>query len=179
MKAMTAVAVLAVACAGCSTLKREPINTFDGSTRRTVGSVTTWSPDKAAAVVVNDKMCMQLPTRLVSLGTENTAAGVAKLGDAFTAQGVKGTEMGGVMNSYFSSTASSAIVPTERTTFLSFGLFYLCQMAMNDSIKEPQVEQMIRFLVTESAKIGVNAEAAAPKQPPPQDPPVAPRAEPQ
>lgn len=154
MKAITALAVVVVACVGCSTLKQEPIQISDGVTTKTVGSVTTWSPDKAAAVVVNQKVCMQLPTRIVSLGGGGVGAASADANGVPSLAGGGSVKAAAAAAGDWKSTASSAITSTERTTFLSFGLFYLCQMAMNGSIKEQRIEEMMQFLVTESVKIG-------------------------
>lgn len=42
---------------------------------------------------------------------------------------------------------------TERTTFLSFGLFYLCQMTMNGSFSPSQAGELLEFIVAKSANI--------------------------
>ncbi|HEL5053339.1 TPA: hypothetical protein UOA92_001113 [Stenotrophomonas maltophilia] len=163
MKAITALVVVVVACAGCSTLKQEPIQISDGVKTKTVGSVTTWSPDKAAAVVVNQKVCMQLPTRIVSLGGGGLGAASGDASGVKSVAGGANVKAAAAAAGDWKSTASSAITSTERTTFLSFGLFYLCQMAMNGSIKEQRIEEMMQFLVTESVKIG--AETKPPAKP--------------
>lgn len=154
MKAITAVVVVAIASAGCSTLKREPIIQGYGKNKWTIGTVTTWSPDKAAAVVVGGKACMQLPTRLVNLGTSGGGAGTVNVPGQVNAGG------GGAGD--FRSDATSALVATERTTFLSFGLFYMCQMAMNKSIDETTLKDMLAMVVETSASL----------KPPPVQPPA-------
>lgn len=154
MKAITAVVVVAIASAGCSTLKSEPIVQGYGKNKWTIGTVTTWSPDKAAAVVLGDKACMQLPTRLVNLGTSGGGAGTVNVPGEVNAGG------GGAGD--FRSDATSALVATERTTFLSFGLFYMCQMAMNKSIGEATLKDMLSMVVQTSATL----------EPPPIQPPA-------
>lgn len=152
MKAITALAVVVVACAGCSTLKNEPIRVSDGSHRKTVGTVTTWSPDKAAAVVVDNKVCMQLPTRIVSLSTGGKGlVAVDGNGIPISSGGkIKGAAGG---DGNFQSTAAPTFHASERVTFLSHSLFYLCQLAMNGALEKSQVTEMMQFLVAESAKI--------------------------
>lgn len=171
MKAITAVVVVAIASAGCSTLKREPIIQAYGKNKWTIGTVTTWSPDKAAAVVLGDKVCMQLPTRLVNLGTSGGGAGTINVPGEVNAGG------GGAGD--FRSDATSALVATERTTFLSFGLFYICQMAMNGSINDAALKDMLSMVVQTSATLKpppvqppafVVAEHFTMHAPPPEDP---------
>ncbi|WP_369939910.1 hypothetical protein [Xanthomonas medicagonis] len=153
MKAITVVVVVAMASAGCSTLKSESIKQREGGNEKTIGTVTTWSPDKAAAVVVGGQVCMQLPTRLVNLGTSGAAAGYADV----SGQG----KLGGSGAGDFRSDATSSVVATERTTFLSFGLFYICQMAMNGSLDGAALEKMLSMVVATSATL-----KPAPAQPP-------------
>lgn len=147
MKAITAVVVvaIAIASAGCSTLKSESITQREGKSEKMIGSVTTWSPDKAALVVVDGKVCMQLPTRLVNIGTSGRGAGYADV----SGQG----RVGGGGAGDFRSDATSSVVATERTTFLSFGLFYICQMAMNGTIKDALLEKMLSMIVSTSATL--------------------------
>lgn len=153
MKAITALAVVAVACAGCSTLKNEPIRVSDGTIQKTVGTVTTWSPDKAAAVVVDGKVCMQLPTRIVSLSTGGQGAILVDANGVPVAAGGGKVKAGAGGDGNFKSTAAPTFHASERVTFLSHSLFYLCQMAMNGSLKEAQIEKMMEFMVGEAAKI--------------------------
>lgn len=153
MKAITAVAVLAGACAGCSTLKQEPISIYKNGQKEVLGTATTWSSDKVAAVVVDRKICMQLPTRIVSLGAGGSAAGAADLGALLKQYGASDNDIVGAVKGYYSAGAAPAVVATERTTFLSYSLFYLCQMAMNNSLEPAQVGTMIQFMVEQAAKI--------------------------
>ncbi len=97
---------------------------------------------------------MQLPTRLVNLGTSGAAAGNANV----SGQG----SVGGGGAGDFRSDATSALVATERTTFLSFGLFYICQMAMNESIDKATLQSMLSMVVQTSATL----------EPPPIQPPA-------
>ncbi|UNK43737.1 hypothetical protein MNO14_06670 [Luteimonas sp. S4-F44] len=154
MKAITAVVVVAIASAGCSTLKSESIVQRDGKSEKTIGTVTTWSPDKAAAVVLGDKACLQLPTRLVNVGTSGRGAAAVNVAGQGNAGG------GGAGD--FRSDSTSALVATERTTFLSFGLFYMCQMAMNKSINDATLKDMLTMVVATSATL----------KPPPVQPPA-------
>lgn len=159
MRAITAVAVLAGACAGCSTLKQEPIGIYKNGQKEVLGTATTWSSDKVAAVVVDRKICMQLPTRIVSLGSGGSAAGAADIGAMLKQYGASGNDIAGAVKGYFSTAAAPAIAATERTTFLSYSLFYLCQMAMNGSFNATEVGDMFQFIVEQAGRM-------EPSQPP-------------
>lgn len=150
---LVVVLISVVALSGCSTLKQERLRVLEGG-KGDIGSITTWSSDKASAVVIDKKVCMQLPTRVVNLGTDQAVAlkGKGKNDGGQTTPKVD-AELAAAGASGYRASSTLAVVATERTTFLSYSLFYLCQMAMNDSLKEESVKELVRFMVEESAKI--------------------------
>lgn len=147
---------------GCSTLdpiyfKRSSI-AFDKN--NTQGSMSVWNSDLSASIENrNGKVCMQRAMTAKSFNRKTEA----KFSDSILQMSK------GIINNNNSTpkdlvnfqnevkeTLSLLTTSTERTTYLDIGLFYICQMAMNENINQQQTTELINILIERSSQVEPN-----------------------
>lgn len=145
---------------GCTQLggtyfKRSYISIAD-SDKKTVGTILVWEADTSAAILFKDgEACMQTA---LAIKTANMKA-EAKLSDAIlnlskTAQAIAADPSSAAssqalleVSGSIQEAASMLTTTTERTAFLNMGMFYICQVAANDSITDAQADSLIETLI--------------------------------
>lgn len=140
------------------------------------GGLSVWNSDLTAAVENRrGDVCMQ--KALTAKAISNKAE--VKISDAVLkiAQGIPSTasaqELINFQNS-MSQTLAILTTTTERTAFLESGLFYICQLSINNALTKEQVFFLTKKLIEDSAKIDpktgnfnyVNGPAIADPKPP-------------
>ena len=155
--------IIATFLSGCSQLggtyfKRSYISIADGD-NDTVGTILVWEADTSAAILFRDgEACMQTA---LAIKTANMKA-ETKLSDAIlnlskTAQAVaidpaaSSSQALLDISSSIQEAASMLTTTTERTAFLNMGMFYVCQIAANDSITPAQADTLIKTLITSAS----------------------------
>ncbi|AXY59008.1 hypothetical protein [Acinetobacter sp. WCHAc010052] len=132
----------------------------DGGNGNTVGSLFVWDSDVSAAFVYpKGEACVQR-----ALTTKDVKASVA-LSD----QILKWTRALEISNNEKEREALSAAIATtstllttttERTAFLDTGLFYLCQLGANNTLKQDEVVGLSVQLIKSAAGLEVNKSSA-------------------
>ncbi|WP_188151463.1 hypothetical protein [Teredinibacter waterburyi] len=158
------VLIITTMLSGCTQLggtyfKRSYISIAD-SNKETVGTILVWEADTSAAILFKDgEACMQTA---LAIKTANMKA-EAKLSDAIlnlskTAQAVAADPAATAssqalldVSGSIQEAASMLTTTTERTAFLNMGMFYICQIAANDSITPAQAGTLITTLITSAS----------------------------
>lgn len=146
--------IIVIVFAGCSFIdpaayKRSSIAFKKG------GGLSVWDSDLTAAVENRrGYVCMQ--KALTAKAISNKAE--VKISDAVLkiAQGIPSTasaqELINFQNS-MSQTLAMLTTTTERTAFLESGLFYICQLSINNALTNEQVFYLTKKLIEDSANI--------------------------
>ncbi|AXY57936.1 hypothetical protein CDG60_16030 [Acinetobacter chinensis] len=128
----------------------------DGGNGKTVGSLFVWNSDVSAAVI--DKKghtCVQR-----ALTTKDVKASVA-LSDQIlkwtkaleTTRNEKERE---ALSAAIATTSTLLTTTTERTAFLDTGLFYICQLGANNTLKQDEVIALSKQLIQSAADLKDN-----------------------
>lgn len=168
MRSTTLIGItLAALLSGCAQLggtkfKHSYSSIKDKDNKETVGTLFVWEADTSAAVLLKDgKACMQ--TALAVKTTEIDAK--AKISEALlslsqTAAAVAASPASAPSQPLADVTASIKeaakllTTTTERTAFLNVGMFYMCQLAANNSITQEQTKLVLEALVKAAASVG-------------------------
>lgn len=156
-----------VTMSGCAQLggtyfKKSYISIKDSSDK-TVGTMLVWEADTSAAILFESgRACMQ--TALAVKTTEMEAK--AKISEALlnlsqTAASVASSQQAANepladVTGSIKEAARLLTTTTERTAFLNIGMFYLCQIAANDSLTQEQAEQLAGSLIESAASMNSN-----------------------
>lgn len=147
-------AALVIATSGCASTKRSSI----AFQKDSGGSLSVWDADMSAAIAYGSgKMCMQRALAIKNIDANATA----KLSEAVLdlAKAVQSAAAGGrsgelaSLTGTIKQTASILTTSTERTAFLDYGMFYICQISANGSISSQETSNLIELLIAASAQI--------------------------
>ncbi|NAR78058.1 hypothetical protein GPS55_16055 [Acinetobacter haemolyticus] len=146
---------------GCSTL--DPIylkRSSVGFKPDSHGSMSVWNSDLSAAIAnKNGKICMQRAMTAKSFDqdtTINISNAILKIAQVLkpdTDNSVQGNQQLIEFQNKVKDTLAVLTTSTERTTFLDIGLFYTCQMAMNDDLNNEDAASVIKTLYETSFKV--------------------------
>lgn len=133
-------------------------NTFDkyGNPTKTLGTIFVWDADVSAAMIdKNGRTCIQR-----ALTTKDVKASVA-LSDQIlkwaraleTTEDEKAQE---ALSAAIATTSTLLTTTTERTAFLDTGLFYICQLGANNTLKQDEVIELSKQLIQSAAGLKAN-----------------------
>lgn len=153
------VMVLATTLGACESLPitwRKSVTSMKVDKENTAGTLFIWSNDVNAGMVNNqNKICMQraMTARGGSAGIEAQApAAIFNLSEAAVEASEKSqADAAATMSAAIAASVTALSTTSERTAFLDIGMFYLCQLAANDTIDETQTETLTRQLFTSAA----------------------------
>lgn len=156
--------VVALTTSACAQLwgtdfKKSYLSIKKDPEHETVGTLFVWEADTSAAVLFKDGgACMQTA---LAFKTVNIKAKV-KLSDALLKlksitdapdnTPVTNKELAKITGS-IEEAAHMLTTTTERTTFLNIGMFYICQIAANNSVDEEATNTLIKSLIKAASKI--------------------------
>ncbi|MBN6526339.1 hypothetical protein JZM37_19135 [Acinetobacter pittii] len=140
------------------------------------GGLSVWNSDLTAAVENRTgQVCMQKALTAKALSKESEV----NISDAIVkfAAAIPSTTSPQELIHYqdkLSEALALLTTTTERTAFLESGLFYICQLSINDSLTDEQIFKLTETLIIESAKMDpktgnfnhVNGPAIANPKPP-------------
>jgi len=153
--------ILSFMLSGCAQLggtyfKKSYVSIKNADTKETEGTLFIWEADTSAAVLFKGGgACMQTA---LAVKTANIEA-QTKLSDAIlnlssaALQATSATDQTTDKESLLEVTGSikeaaqSLTTTTERTAFLNVGLFYICQIAANDSLPKSEVKEVVKTLI--------------------------------
>lgn len=148
---------LTLTLSGCATWFKTTSIAFK---EQTGGSLAAWDSSLSAAVAYPDgALCMQRATTAKNI----EASAAAKISDAvlqLTEAGkslaadknISGSDLAQI-SAAVKSTTNSLSTTTERTAFLDFGLFYICQISANGGLTDTQTTQLIQTLLISASTI--------------------------
>jgi len=149
-----------VCMAGCEYLggaraKRSSIAFVDG------GSLSVWNNEMTAAIEYNSgQICMQRALSVVANDFSNTAEvpkAFLSLADALKTAADNGDEEQiAKLTTTLKETATLLTTSTERTTFLDYGMFYLCQISANGGLTDTQTAELIKIISLAGASINLD-----------------------
>lgn len=151
------------------------------------GSLSIWNSEYSAAVAYPDgKVCMQRALTVTAadrtVNANVSQAILAVAGAASSVAGGGGSSDLAKITTTLKETVTLLTTTTERTAFLDYGLFYVCQMAANGNLTTHQTAQLINNLM--ATAIGITSDSSVagrspllardmPKGPPFLPPPLA------
>lgn len=150
-------ALLVLNVSGCATTKRSSI----AFRKDSGGSLSVWDANMSAAVAYhNGKMCMQRAMAIKNLdaGAElQVSQAMLRLSESYKAAAAGGGAAAGdlaTLSATLKQTATLLTTTTERTAYLDMGLFYICQIAANDSITPDKTNELLRTLIISGSIVG-------------------------
>lgn len=153
-----AAVVATILFSGCADMKRSTVSFEAGKG----GALSIWEPDMSAAVLYpSGQMCMQRALAIVTHDTAVTAS-VSEAVLQLSRAAAKASDQNrnddlAKIAATIKQTASLLTTTTERTAFLDFGLFYICQMSANGSLTDSQTAQLVKAVTLAAASLDLPA----------------------
>lgn len=161
--------IMTILFSGCATTKRSSV----AFRKDTGGSLSVWNAEMSAAIAYNNgKMCMQpaLVAKTTNVDVDlKVSEALLNLTKAQLIASDKGASNLADLGVNIKQALAVLTASTERTTFLSSGLFYLCQLGANGLVSQQDMNAEIGKLIEESARIPSTASTS---QTEPVSPPV-------